>query len=179
MKFFKKPHLHDFTFYCVSFKSDNKKLANVFFIINLLPHFLHLCTGKPLSFITLQHIPSWPKTKHLPKKNLQKPSVVTASKSGVLYANCLWHLQNREETAIALCFWKDEANFRIQFSKRNAMFVSCQPLLPIRKKAEQRENRWSGWLLPSKAEGRWKAIQLAVAPCLVFLQLLWKQLSKA
>ena len=55
------------------------------------------------------------------------------------------------------------------------MFVSCQPLLQIRegkkRKAKQSKSRWSGWLFPSKAKGRWKGIQLAIAPYLIDLQL--------
>lgn len=71
MKFFKKPHLHDFTFYRVSFKTANKRLANVLFIINVVAHFLHLSAqGKPLPCIMLQRVPSEPpKIKHLPPKN--------------------------------------------------------------------------------------------------------------
>lgn len=69
----------------------------------------------------------------------QKPNVVIASKFGALYANCSWHSQNWEGNALALCFWKDEANFRIQFSKGNAMFVSSQPLLRSEKKSQTKQ----------------------------------------
>jgi len=41
------------------------------------------------------------------------------------------------QTATGLCFWKDEANFRIQFSKGNAMFVSCRLLLQIRTRQKK------------------------------------------
>lgn len=44
-------------------------------------------------------------------------------------------------TATGLRFWKDEANFRIQFSKGNAMFVSCQLLLQIRTRQKKKMNK--------------------------------------
>lgn len=43
-------------------------------------------------------------------------------------------------TTTGLCFWEEGANFRIQFSKGNAMFVSCQPLLQIRT-TEKKKNK--------------------------------------
>lgn len=182
MKFFKKLYLHDFIVCCVSFKTANKRQTWSWLRICSPILFILFCSEKPFPFLPLQHIPSCPPTpKHLPADKLQKTNVATASKFGALYANCLWHSQNWKRTAVVLCFWKDEANFRIQFSKGNAMFVSCQPLLQIRRKgkAKQSRSRWSGWLFPSKAKGRWKGVQLAIAPNLIYLQLLRKQLSKA
>lgn len=109
----------------------------------------------------------------------QKPNVVIASKFGALYANCSWHSQNWEGNALALCFWKDEANFRIQFSKGNAMFVSSQPLLRSGKKSQTKQKTvgLTGYFqAKQRADGEPFRGPSALS-CL--LQLLWKQLSKA
>lgn len=144
----------------------------------------------------LQRFPSKPLQTNTPKKHLPLPppppgeknpkeNCGNCSKYRALYAKLSWHSE-LGRTATELCFWRDEANFRIQFSKGNAMFVSCQLLLQIRtrqeKKNEQGWKRWSGWLFASRAEGRRKAVLLTEAlVCLVLVtpESRWANLTPA
>lgn len=144
MKFFKKSHLHDFTFLSpLKLLIKGWQTCSLSFVT---PFSSSLCTRETTSMHHSVSLHDHQKPNTSLKKKSQKRNVVTASKSGALYANCLWHLQNWEETAMALCFWKDKANFRIQFLKGNAMFVSCQPLLQTRKKKKKKT------VLPNKAK---------------------------
>lgn len=138
--FLKKPCLMTPPFAMSPLKCANKTVGKMC-RINLITCFLScLYRQKTISSLTIATDHPKPNTNFLREKRCPRKLWYLPPNLELFMQSC-YDIHRTEGTTAGLCFWEEGANLRIQFSKGNAMFVSCQPLLQIRTTGKKKEQR--------------------------------------